>query len=115
MACIENVLDWLAMGYPNYVYDQLYIYGLGSEGFANYIAKFDWPTNVWIRFVIRSWLDEKKNTYVGNWIQNLETKEWTLYSYFNTNLINSYITGGLSQFQENYNANYFGEERSFRI
>ena len=89
----------------------------GGEGEGtNYITEFDWPSNVWHRFVIRSWIDKEKGyTYCGNWIQNLETKEWTLYSYFNTNLINSYITGGLSQFQENYNANYFGEERSFRI
>ena len=89
----------------------------GGEGEGtNYITEFDWPSNVWHRFVIRSWVDKEKGyTYCGNWIQNLETKEWTLYSYFNTNLINSYITGGLSQFQENYNANYFGEERSFRI
>ncbi len=33
----------------------------GGEGEGtNYIAEFDWPTNVWIRFVIRLWLDEKK-------------------------------------------------------
>ena len=79
------------------------------------LENFDWPTNVWHRFVIRSWSSVLGHTYVGNWIQNYETKEWTLYSYFNTNLNNSYITGGLSQFQENYNENYFGEERSFRI
>ncbi len=44
----ENA-DWLAMGYTSYVYDQLYIYGLGSEGFANYIAKFEaagWEASV---------------------------------------------------------------------
>jgi hypothetical protein len=88
----------------------------GGEGEGtNYIEEFDWPTNVWHRFVIRSWNDEQGYTYVGNWIQNLETKEWTLYSYFNTNLINSYITGGLSQFQENYNAQYNGVERSFQF
>jgi hypothetical protein len=60
-------------------------------------------------------LDQNNNTYVGNWIQNLDTKEWTLYSYFNTKLINSYMNGALSQFQENFNVNYFGVERSFRI
>ena len=85
-----------------------------GEG-TNYIEEFDWPTNVWHRFVIRSFNSFDGYTYVGNWIQNYETKEWTLYSYFNTSLKNSYITGGLSQFQENYNEKYFGEERSFRI
>jgi len=89
----------------------------GGEGEGtNYIHEFNWPTNVWHRFVIFSWTDYlTKKTFVGEWIQNLSTKEWTLFAYFNTKLDNSYITGGLSQFQENYNANYFGYERSFHI
>ena len=89
----------------------------GGEGEGtNYIHEFNWPTNVWHRFVIFSWTDySTKKTFVGEWIQNLSTQEWTLFAYFNTKLDNSYITGGLSQFQENYNANYFGTERSFQI
>ena len=88
----------------------------GGEGEGtNYIHEFNWPTNVWHRFVLHSWLDENKNTYVGEWIQNLDTKEWTLFSYFNTKLNNSFITGGLSQFQENFYDKYFGYERSFQI
>ena len=89
----------------------------GGEGEGtNYIHEFNWPTNVWHRFVIYSWLDGTNNdTYVGEWIQNLETKEWTLFAYFNTKLKNSFITGGLSQFQENYNTKYYGTERSFHI
>ena len=89
----------------------------GGEGEGtNYIHEFNWPTNVWHRFVIFSWTDNlTKKTFVGEWIQNLSTQEWTLFAYFNTNLTNSYITGGLSQFQENFNAKYFGSERSFQI
>jgi hypothetical protein len=89
----------------------------GGEGEGtNYIHEFDWPTNVWHRFVIFSWTDNlTKKTFVGEWIQNLSTQIWTLFAYFNTKLDNSYITGGLSQFQENFNANYFGYERSFQI
>ena len=89
----------------------------GGEGEGtNYIHEFNWPTNVWHRFVLHSWVDQStKDTYVGEWIQNLSTKEWTLFAYFNTYLKNSYITGGLSQFQENYNGDYFGYERSFQI
>ena len=89
----------------------------GGEGEGtNYIHEFNWPTNVWHRFVLHSWVDsETKDTYVGEWIQNLSTKEWTLFSYFNTNLKNSFITGGLSQFQENYYDKYFGYKRSFQI
>jgi len=89
----------------------------GGEGEGtNYIHEFNWPTNVWHRFVIHSWTDySTKKTFVGEWIQNLSTQEWTLFAYFNTNLVNSYITGRLSQFQENFNAKYFGTERSFQI
>ena len=89
----------------------------GGEGEGtNYIHEFNWPTNVWHRFVIFSWTDNlTKKTFVGEWIQNLSTQEWTLFAYFNTNLTNSYLTGGLSQFQENFNAKYFGSERSFQI
>ena len=89
----------------------------GGEGEGtNYIHEFNWPTNVWHRFTLFSWTDYlTKKTFVGEWIQNLSSQEWTLFAYFNTNLDNSYITGGLSQFQENYNANYFGYERSFHF
>jgi hypothetical protein len=85
-----------------------------GEG-TNYIHDFDWPSNVWNRFVLHSWTDEEGYTYVGEWIQNLETSKWELFAYFNTKLKNSYITGGLTQFQENFNDEYFGYERSFQI
>ena len=60
-------------------------------------------------------MDFSAKTFVGAWIQDLSTKEWTLFSYFNTHLNGSYISGGLSQSQENYNEESFGEERSFQI
>jgi len=85
-----------------------------GEG-TNYIADYNWETNVWYRFVIRCWRDLSKNTYVGEWIQNLQTNEWVLFAYFNTNLKNSYLTKRLAQFQENFNSKYFGKERSFQI
>lgn len=88
----------------------------GGEGEGtNYIHEFNWPSNTWLRYVLHSWVDSTGDTFVGQWLQNLEDEEWTLYAYFNTKLKNSYITGGLSQFQENFNGNYFGKERSFQI
>ncbi len=38
-----------------------------GEG-TNYINEFNWPTNVWIRFFIRSWVDKIGDTHVGEWI-----------------------------------------------
>ena len=32
---------YISMGYPEYAYDDLYIYGLSAEGYAAYIAKFE--------------------------------------------------------------------------
>ena len=85
-----------------------------KEG-SQYVHEFEWNSHIWYRFVIHTWMDFTSNTYVGAWIQDLSTKEWTLFSYFNTHLNLSYISGGLSQFQENYNKESFGEERSFQI
>jgi len=99
------------------------LYPLGKESSfsgegegTNYIANYDWSTNVWYRFIIRSWVNPStQDTYVGEWIQNLNTKVWTLFSYFNTNLKNSYLTKRLAFFQENFNGRTFGQERSFQI
>ena len=85
-----------------------------GEG-THYVHKFEWNSHTWYRFVIYTWMDFTANTYVGEWIQDLSTKEWTLISYFNTNLNFSYIAGGLSQFQESYDKESFGKERSFQI
>ena len=88
----------------------------GGEGEGtNYIHDFNWPTNVWHRFVLHSWTNDEGDTYVGEWIQNLETSKCELFAYFNTKLKDSYITGGLSQFQEKFYDKYFGYERSFQI
>ena len=89
-----------------------------GEG-TTYRASYDWQTNGWYRFVLHIWDDNKtKNTFIGQWIQDLSTLEWTLFAYFNTNLNNSYIGGGngaLSAFQEIFDKNYLKYERHFQI
>lgn len=89
-----------------------------GEG-TTYRASYNWKTNVWYRFVLHTWEDDKtKNFFIGVWIQDLSTKEWTLFSYFNTNLNNSYIGGGngaLSLFQEIYRKLDFNYDRSFQF
>ena len=88
----------------------------GGEGEGtNFIHGYDWSSHSWYRYVLHSWVDSNGDTYVGQWIQDLTKGEWTLFAYFNTHLPNSFLTGGLSQFQENYNEKYFGLERSFHI
>ncbi len=82
----------------------------------NYLASFHWKTNSYYKFVIKSWIDYETNkTFIGEWIQDMDIHKWYLISYFDTNLENSFITGSLSQYQENFYDKYFGVERSFNI
>ena len=96
------------------------IYPKGQEGTfsnegvgTNFISPYKWSATVWYRYTVHSWEDYSTgNTFVGQWYQNLSTKEWTLFAYFDTKLKGSYIIGTLFQFQENYNPATFGLERS---
>ena len=96
------------------------IYPKGEEGTftgegegTNYISTYNWSANVWYRYTVHCWEDRSTgNTLVGQWYQNLSTKEWTLYAYFDTKLKSSFITGPLYQFQENYRTTTYGLERS---
>ena len=89
-----------------------------GEG-TTYRAPYNWTTGNWYRFVIHTWEDFKtKETYLGEWIQDLSTKEWTLFAYFNTHLNNSFIGGGdgaLGFFQEIFSKTYLKDERSFQL
>jgi hypothetical protein len=89
-----------------------------GEG-TTYRAPYNWETGNWYRFVIHTWEDYRtKETYLGQWIQDLSTKEWTLFAYFNTHLNNSYIGGGvgaLAFFQEIFLSKYLKEDRSFQL
>ena len=89
-----------------------------GEG-TTYRAPYNWETNSWYRFVLHTWDDSRtKKTFIGQWIQDLNTKEWTLFAYFNTNLENSYIGGGdgaLSFFQEIFSQTHLKYDRSFQL
>lgn len=99
------------------------VYPKGSESTfdnegsgTNFLTEYNWPTNVWNRFVVKTWKDRLTgNIFIGGWIQNLKTGQWTLHAYFNTNLKSSFIIGQIDLFQEHYSYDYFGLERSFRI
>lgn len=52
------------------------VYPKGSESTfdnegsgTNYLTEYIWPSNIWNRFVIRTWNDkETGNTFIGEWI-----------------------------------------------
>ena len=89
-----------------------------GEG-TTYRGTYKWESSVWYSFVLHTWDDQETGkTLIGVWIQNLKTQEWTLFSYFNTNLSNSYIGGGygaLAFFQEIFDNKYENQERFFQL
>lgn len=88
----------------------IYPYGkshsFGNEGVgANDSERYDWEVGKWYRMAIHSWRDEETGkTFVGQWFQDTSTGKWTLTTYFNTNLVDSYIDfrRGIAFFSENY-------------
>ena len=99
------------------------IYPAGSESTfdgegegTNHFISYDWKTGHWYRMMIRSWKDEESgHTFVGQWLCDTGTGAWTLASYFDTGLTDSFITGDLALFQENYNGTNRDQERKFRV
>lgn len=89
----------------------------GGEGDGtHWIADYNWTTHEWYRMLLYCWDDaETGRTFVGQWVKELSSGRWTLMSIFDTNLYDSAITGALSQFQENYEANTAYLPRSFRV
>lgn len=82
----------------------------------NLLTSFEWKTNTYYKFVIRTWTDdETQKTFLGEWIQDMDTQKWYLVAYYNTNIEGSFLTGTLSQFQQNFFEKHFGKERSFNI
>ncbi len=100
---------------------RLYPYGsdhhFGGEGEGtNWITPYDWKSGQWYRMLFFCWDDiATGHTFVGQWVKDLSTQKWTLISYFDTGLVGSSISGGLSQFQENYWANSDYPTRSFCV
>ncbi|MCF0117752.1 MAG: DUF3472 domain-containing protein, partial [Bacilli bacterium] len=98
--------------YPNGA--NRYFNGIGTG--SNLIKEFSWDSNKWYTLVIKSWKDnETGNTFIGEWVKDIEAKKWHLISYFDTNLKESFMTGTMSQFQESYDEKNYGAERSFKI
>ena len=101
--------------------NRVYPYGaesnFGGEGEGNnWITPFDWKDNQWYRMVLRTWTDrETGTTFAGQWFLDVESGEWTLISYFNTNLINSCWTGNMSFFMENFVGVTADEERDMQL
>ena len=85
------------------------IYPKGSSEFGgegegtNCIKPYDWQADRWYRMLLYSWEDaETGTTFAGMWLLDVESGNWTLFAYFDTHLYDSFFTGAMSQFMENY-------------
>lgn len=86
----------------------------GEGNGTNIIARYPWENNKWYRMVLHSWEDaETGTTFVGQWFQDVESGKWTLFSYFDTHLVNSALQGGMGLFQENYVGSTYDQVREF--
>ena len=87
----------------------------GGEGEGtNYISKYNWENDHWYRMLIKCYDQENGQTIVEQWFMDLEQGEWVLFSAFNTNLQHSFFVGSMSQFMENYDADFCNGLRSFQ-
>ena len=92
--------------------DKTSTFGGEGEG-TNYIPLFPWEKDHWYRMYLNCYDDEEGYTFVEQWVQDMETEEWTKISCFNTGLKHSCFMGGMSQFMENYWSVYSNEVRTF--
>ncbi|MBO5744340.1 MAG: DUF3472 domain-containing protein [Clostridia bacterium] len=79
------------------------------------VMEYNWKSSQWYRELILCWEDEETgNTFIGNWYYDYEADEWTLFAYYNTFLIDSYMNGDIGQFLENFVESTRENYRSFR-
>ena len=79
------------------------------------IMPYGWQFGQWYRELLFCWDDEETGeTFIGTWFYDYEADEWTLFTYYNTHLVDSYINTDVNQFLENYTAYYNDRLRSWR-
>ena len=79
------------------------------------VMPYNWQNDQWYRELLYCWEDEETGyTFIGTWFYDYEAEEWTLFAYYNTYLVDSYIKGDIGQFLENFVESYRETYRSFR-
>lgn len=88
----------------------------GGEGTgAHILVPYAWEEDHWYRMLLRSFKGDNGNTWVQQWICDLETGAWTLLSCYDTLMTNSAFTGDVAVFMENFYPEYAGEIRTMEI
>ena len=97
------------------IYPRGGIFGGEGEG-TNYIGRYPWRTGEWYRMVLHTWEDPiRGTTYCGQWFQDLSTGKYTLISYFDTKMRDSYLVGNMHFFMENFYGYNLDQERDVKM
>ena len=79
------------------------------------IMPYAWQFGQWYRELLFCWDDEETGeTFIGTWYYDYNADEWTLFTYYNTHLVDSYINTDVDQFLENYYDLYNNRLRNWR-
>ena len=77
---------------------------------------YPWIAGKWYRLYLYSYEDTQTgHTFVEEWIQNIESGIWTKVFCYDTGLMDSCITGGISQFMYNSSYAFCNETRTFGL
>lgn len=88
----------------------------GGEGTgAHILVPYAWEADHWYRMLLRAFEGSNGNTWVQQWVCDLESGEWTLLSCYDTLLQNSAFTGDVAFFLENFYPRYAGEVRTLEL
>ena len=83
-----------------------------GEG-TNYITHYAWESGKWYRMYLNCYDDAAAgHTFVEQWVQDINSGEWTKISCFDTGLRHSFFKGSMSQFMENYDFSQSNAVRS---
>ena len=100
--------------YAKAIYGKTTTYDNEGSG-TSCVMPYAWKSNQWYRELLLCWEDEETgNTFIGTWYYDYEADKWTLFAYYNTFLVDSYIQGDIGQFLENFVESTRENYRSFR-
>ncbi len=100
--------------YANALYGETTTYDNEGSG-TSCVMPYPWRSGCWYRQLLLCWQDtETGKTFIGTWFYDYDEDKWTLFAYYNTQLIFSYIKGDIGQFLENYAEREGARYRSFR-
>lgn len=93
---------------PTRVYPEGDEHSFGNEGNGhNYAMDYNWQPSKWYTYLVHCWKDKSTGrTFIGQWVRDVETGKWDLTCYFDTTMKETCIKGPMSQFMENFGAQY---------